>query len=176
MAVKLRQAATAGVARSLRDAVWRAAPNLPVPIVRPMSEWMRQGSAGRRFDAVLFGTFGAVALLLAAGGLYGTLLYVTRQRHRELAIRLALGASRGTIERWVLRGGLVLAVVGVVVGLGGSWVVTRFLESRLFGVDRGDPWALVGAATLLLATAVVASWLPARRAGRTDPLEMLKAE
>jgi len=176
MAVRLRGAASAGIGRSLREAVWNAAPNLPVPLVRPMDEWLKQGSAERRFDAVLFGTFGVVALLLAAGGLYGTLLYVTGQRRRELAIRLALGATRGAVERRVLRGGLALAALGIAVGLVGSWIATRFLESRLYGVERGDPWALLGASALLLVTALLASWLPARRAGRTDPLEMLKAE
>lgn len=176
MAVRLRSEAGPEVAQGLRAAIWSAQPNLPVPVVRPMKEWMKRGNAERQFDALIFGAFGLIALVLAAGGLYGTLLYVTGQRHRELAIRLALGATSGKIERWVLRGGIGLAVVGVLVGIGGSWIATRLLENRLFGVERGDPLALVGAAALLLLAAAFASWLPARRAGRTDPLEMLKAE
>ncbi len=176
IAVKVTPGASAGVGRRLREAVWAASPNLPVPVVRSMDEWLRLGTASRRFDSALFGSFGIVALLLAAGGLYGTLLYVAGQRRRELAIRLALGASKRTIERRVLQGGVAVAVLGVALGLGGSWATARFLESRLWGVERSDPLALSGAAALLLLTALLASWLPARRAARTDPLETLKAE
>ena len=176
MAVRMAPGSEAGAGRALREAVWRAAPDLPVPIVRSMEEWSEIGTAGRRFDSALFGSFGVIAMLLAAGGLYGTLLYVAAQRRREVAIRLALGASRRTIEQWVLRGGVAVALVGIVIGLGASWGAARYLESRLWGVERGDPLALAGAALLLLATAAVASWLPARRAGRTNPLETLNAE
>ena len=165
-----------GLGGRLREAVWAAAPTLPVPTVRSMEGWMENATARRRFDSALFATFGLVALLLAAGGLYGTLLYVASQRRRELAIRQALGASRAKIERWMLKGGLVVAALGVLVGLIGSWGATRFLESRLWGVEPSDPVALFGAAGLLLAVAAVASWLPARWAGRTDPMEALQAE
>ncbi|MGI9628302.1 MAG: ADOP family duplicated permease [Longimicrobiales bacterium] len=176
MAVRVDGTPNAGLAQQLREAVWRAAPGLPVPTVRTMDEWNEIGTAGRRFDSALFASFGVLALLLAAGGLYGTLLYVAGQRRRELAIRLALGASRQTIERWMLRGGAAVAVVGVIIGLFGAWGAARFLESRLWGVERTDPVALFGAAGVLLLVAAFASWLPARRAGRTDPLEALRAE
>ena len=166
----------AGLGASLREAVWAAAPTLPVPTVRTMEGWMENATARRRFDSALFATFGLVALLLAAGGLYGTLLYTASQRRRELAIRQALGASRARIERWMLGGGLLVSTVGVLVGLLGSWGASRFLESRLWGVERSDPLALFGAAGLLLLVAAVASWLPARWAGRTDPMEALQAE
>jgi ABC-type antimicrobial peptide transport system permease subunit len=101
---------------------------------------------------------------------------VAGQRRRELGIRLALGASRLRIEREVLTGGLVVAGVGVAVGLLGAWLTGRYLESRLWGVEAGDPLTLAVSGALLLATAAVASWLPARRAGRTDPLETLRVE
>ncbi|NNM31795.1 MAG: FtsX-like permease family protein [Gemmatimonadetes bacterium] len=169
-------AADPGLGGRLREAVWAAAPTLPVPTVRSMEGWMDHGTARRRFDSALFAAFGLVALLLAAGGLYGTLLYVASQRRRELAIRQALGASRAKIERWMLRGGLLVATAGVVLGLLGSWGAARFLESRLWGVEPSDPLALFGAAGLLLLVAAVASWLPARWAGRTDPMEALQAE
>ena len=165
-----------GLPTRLREAVWAAAPALPVPVVRPMEEWLNRDTAQRRFDTALFGSFGLIALLLSAGGLYGTLLYIARQRRRELAIRLALGASKRRIERWMLSGGMAVAGAGVVFGLLGSWGAARLLESRLWGVDRTDPTALLGAAGILLTVACLASWLPARWAGQTDPLEALNAE
>jgi hypothetical protein len=176
LGVRASAAAAASMPRALREAVWAAAPSLPVTSVRPVAETIRQSTAGRRFESVIFGAFAAVALLLAAGGLYGTLLYVAGQRKRELGIRLALGASRARIERQVLRGGITLGAAGVAIGLFGSWISNRFLESRIWGVAPRDPVALGGAAVLLLLTAVVASWLPARRAGRVDPLETLRIE
>lgn len=166
----------AGFAQTLRTAVWQAAPDLPIPTVRTMDGWLDRATAGRRFDSVLFGAFGIVALLLAAAGLYGTLLYNVRQRRKELGIRLALGAARSSVERAVVGGGVRLALLGSILGLGGTWVAGRFLESRLYEVPTSDPTTLVSASLVLLATAALASWLPARRAGRTDPIKTLKAE
>ena len=176
LAVHVEPSANRGMPQALRQAVWAAAPGLPVTTVRSMQAAVDASTAGRRFDSVIFGTFGALALLLAAGGLYGTLLYVAGQRRRELGIRLALGASRGRIEAQVLRAGVGLAVVGVTLGLGAAWMTNRLLESRIWGVGRGDPVSLAGAALVLLVTAVLASWIPARRAGRVDPLETLRIE
>ena len=169
-------AAGASAPRALRMAVWAAQPGVPVPAVLSLQQSVDRSTAGRRFDSVISGTFGAVALLLAAGGLYGTLLYLAGQRRHELGIRLALGASHGRIEALVMRGGLSLATVGVGLGLAGAWLFDSWLESRIWGVGRGDPLALGGAAAVLLLTALLASWLPARRAGRVDPLETLRAE
>ncbi|MEZ4415342.1 MAG: ADOP family duplicated permease [Gemmatimonadota bacterium] len=174
-AVRMEPSAT-DVPRQLRDAVWSVAPGLPVPAVRSLEDMVREANAGRRFDSALFGSLAALALLLAAGGLYGLLLYVAGRRRRDLAIRLALGASRGHIERSLLLGGLGLTGLGVLLGLGGAWVSGRLLANRLWGVDTHDLPTMVGSALLLLTTAVVASWLPARRAGRTDPLETLRQE
>lgn len=176
LVVRVEPSADRTMARALREAVWAAAPALPVTTVRSMRQSVAESTAARRFDSLIFGSFAAVALLLAAGGLYGTLLYLAGQRKRELGVRLALGASRGRIEAQVLRAGVVLGMVGVSFGLFGSWLSNRWLESRIWGVERGDPLALGGAALLLLATAVLASWLPARRAGRVDPLETLRVE
>jgi len=176
LAVRVQPNANASTPRALRAAVWAAVPSLPVTTVRSMREAVDASTAGRRFDSVIFATFAVVALLLAAGGLYGTLLYLAGQRRRELGIRLALGASRGRIQAQVLRAGFVLGLVGIALGLAGSWLSNRLLESRIWGVGRGDPLALGGAAVVLLVTAVVASWLPARRAGRVDPVETLRIE
>jgi predicted permease len=168
--------ASGDFARSMREAVWSEEPALPVPSVETLDEWVSRSSATRRFGSLLFGAFGFVALLLAAAGLYGTLLYAVGQRRQELAIRLALGAGRGRIQSDVIRGGVIQAAVGVAVGAIVAVNVGRFLESWLFGITATDPAALISAALVLFVTAVAASWLPAYRAGRTDPLETLKAE
>jgi cell division protein FtsX len=176
LAVRVDPAAGGAMPAALRAAVWAAEPTLPVTTVRSMQEAVDASTAERRFGSLVFGAFAVVALLLAAGGLYGTLLYVAGQRRRELGIRLALGASRARIEVQVLRAGVTLALVGLTVGLVGAWTANRLLESLVWGVERGDPWALGGATALLLATAALASWLPARRAGRVDPVETLRIE
>lgn len=176
MAVRVSTDPGAGWARTLREAVWSAVPDMPVPTIRSMDEWVAISTAERRFDSVLFGAFGAVALLLAAAGLYGTLLYSVGQRRKELGIRLALGAGRSRVERTVVVRGLSMAVLGSVLGLAGAWAGGRFLESRLYNLAPTDPGTLFTAVLVLLIVAVLASWVPARRAGGTDPLETLNAE
>lgn len=176
MAVRLSGEPTEGLARTLREAVWREEPDLPVPTVQPIGDMLDVSLAGRRFDSAIFGAFGALALLLAAAGLYGTLSYNVRQRSRELGIRLALGAGRGQVERDVVAGGLALTALGGAIGILGAVWIGRLLESRLYEVEAADPLALGGAVLALMTAATMASWLPARRAGRTDPLETLNAE
>jgi predicted permease len=176
MAVRLRADAATGVSAQLREAIWEVSPALPVPTVRSMDEWIDRSSAGLRFNSVLFGSFGILALLLAAAGLYGTLLYAVGQRKQELGIRMALGAARGALERGVVAHGLLLAGAGSLLGLVGSWGLGRFLESLLFNLEATDPATWVSAVAVLLSAAALASWIPARRAGRTDPLQTLRAE
>jgi ABC-type antimicrobial peptide transport system permease subunit len=176
MAVSIPRDPPPGWARTLREAVWKAAPAMPVPTVRPMEEWVDRSTASRRFDGVLFGSFGAVALILAAAGLYGTLLYTVGQRRRELGIRMALGAASRRVEGQVVTQGLVLAGIGCLLGVGGAWGVGQFLEARLFGLEPTDPATLLGAVLVLLAAAVLASWLPALRASRVDPMDVLREE
>lgn len=162
--------------QALRKAIWAAQPDVPVPTVRSLQASVDASTGGRRFDAAIFGTFAGLALLLAAGGVYGTLLYLAGEQRRAFGIRMALGASRGRLEAHVLRNGLVLGLTGVALGLAGAWASNRLLQSRIWGVGADDPWSLGSAAAVLLFTAVVASWLPARRAGRVDPVETLRAE
>lgn len=176
LAVFIDRDPPAGWARTLRESIWRAIPDVPVPTIRSMAEWQELSTAGRRFDSVLFGTFGALALVMAAAGLFGTLLYSVGQQRRELGIRLALGAVRASLERRVVFTGLSLGLMGSVAGLGGVWATGRFLESRLYDLEPTDPVTLFASVVILLTVAALASWLPARRAGRTDPLETLKAE
>jgi predicted permease len=161
---------------SIREAIWAVEGDLPVPTVTALSTWIDRSTSARRLGGTLFGAFGTIALVLAAAGLYGTLVYAVGQRRRELGIRIALGAGRQRVQGEVLRRGVGLAIVGVIIGGAVAWFTTRLLESFLFGVAPGDPVAFAGSAALLLAAAVVAAWVPAWRAGRTDPLETLKAE
>ncbi len=160
----------------LRRAVWSVEPDLPVPTVRSMESSAALATAGSRFDSLLFTAFGVVALLLAAGGLYGTLLYTVGMERREMGIRLALGAARRSIQRRVMARGLSMAAAGAVLGAAGAWAAGRLLESRLAGVPARDPAVLAAAALVLLATAALASWLPARRAAATDPVQTLRQE
>lgn len=177
MALRLRSdAAPADLGRTVREAIWRVAPAQPVPTVRSMNSMIDRSTAARRFDGMVFTVFGALALLLAAGGLYGTLLYTVGRRRREMGIRMALGADHRQVQTRVMAGGLIHAAVGVAVGLLGAWYAGRWLESRLWGVAPGDPATLAGAAAALLAVAALASWLPARRAALTNPVETLRAE
>lgn len=164
------------LAERLRDAVWSVEPDQPVPLVRPLEEWAADATARTRFESLLFSVFGAVALMLVAGGLYGTLLYSVGRRRRELGIRLALGDAPARLERRVLSQGLRTAALGGALGLAGAWGFGRLLQSRLFGVQAGDPLTLGGALAVLLLVTAAASWLPARKAAGTDPMEALRAE
>jgi putative ABC transport system permease protein len=161
---------------ALRRAIWSAEPDVPIPSVAPLQTWIDESSGVRRLSSTLSSAFGAMALLLAAGGLYGTLLYAASQRRRELGIRIALGARRGRIQGEVVAGGVGLSAVGVVLGVPAAIYLGRLLESFLWNVSPTDPTSVVGAAAVLLATAAIACWLPAYRASRTDPLEVLRAE
>jgi putative ABC transport system permease protein len=165
-----------GFAEVLREAVWRVEPNLAVPLVRPMAEWATVATARSRFESALVGSFAVVALLLVGGGLAGTLLYSVSLQRRDLGIRLALGSTAGRLERRVLGHGLGMAALGAAIGGAGAWASGRLIESRLFGVDARDLRTLALATFVLLLSALLFSWLPARRAARTDPMESLRTE
>ncbi len=176
MAVRFRGAPPADAQEALRAAVWRVAPDVPVAQALPMTAWIRGSTADRRFDSLLFGSFASAGLLLAGAGVYASLLFFVGQRRREMGIRLALGATARTVQRHVLAAGLRLAAMGLVIGLVASFWGGRLLESRLYGVGALDPYTLAIAACVLLVTVIAASWLPARRASRSDPQEVLRAE
>jgi predicted permease len=164
------------LATDLRAAIWRAEPRLPVPTINPIAELTRRDSAYRRFDALLFSAFSAVALLLVAGGLAGTLLYMVSLQRRSLGIRLAFGATPGDLERGVLTRGVGLAALGVVIGTVGAWFAGRLIEARLYGVEARDAGTLGLAVSVLMLIALLSSWAPARRAAVTNPIESLRAE
>jgi predicted permease len=165
-----------GLADRLREAVWRVEPDLPVPTVRALDEWAASASAGRRFESLLFATFGTVALVLMAAGLCGTLLYAVGRRRRELGIRLALGEAPARLEGRILGQGLRIAAAGCAIGIAGAWIFGRLLQSRLFGIQAHDPVTIASAVAVLLGVVVLSSWLPARRAAATDPMGAIRAE
>ena len=130
----------------------------------------------RRFSLVIFGVFGVVALLLAAMGIYGVTAYAVTQRTREIGIRMALGAQIGDVLKMMLRYAMSLVVIGTIVGLVGAYAITRVMSSLLFEVTPTDLTTFVVVPLILLLVALIASFLPARRATKVDPLITLKAE
>ena len=171
MAVYLRTDANpTSLTQSLREQVRAVDPNLPIFGERTMENVVSDSLAQRRFAMQVVGLFGLLAMLLAGIGIYGVMAYSVSQRTREIGIRIALGASRGAILRWVLRQGMTLIVVGVSVGLVGAFALTRLLRSLLFGVAPTDLVTYVCLAALLALVALLACYIPARRATKVDPL------
>jgi putative ABC transport system permease protein len=148
----------------------------PVSDIAALDERTAEGNAQRRFDAFLFGAFAGLAVLLAAIGLYGVLSYGVTQRTREMGIRMALGADRGDVTRLVVGNGFLLVSIGLVIGLAGAFALTRLMSSLVFGITTMDPLSYVGAVVVLAPIALLASYIPARRAARIDPMVSLRVE
>ena len=172
----VRSTAGEGLPSAIRSAVWSVDKNQPIVRMTPMTSLVRATTAERRFALLVFGVFGGVALVLAVTGLYGALARSVTERTREIGVRAALGASRPEILGLVLKQGLGLAFAGVVAGIAGSIVVTRLLETLLFGTAPTDPFTYAGAALLFMTVAAVASSVPALRAATIDPAITLRAE
>jgi putative ABC transport system permease protein len=160
----------------LRRAVSRFSPYVPPVDIRTMEDRMSATWTTQRFQALLFGSFALTALLLAAAGLYGSMAHAVRRRNRELGIRLALGAKPGGVLAMVVTQGVRLSAVGVMVGLAAALGLTRVLEGFLYEVEPSDPFTLIASAVVLTLVAVVACLLPAHRATRVDPIEVLRSE
>jgi putative ABC transport system permease protein len=158
--------------RELRD----LDPGLPLARIRTMDEVMSAAQSRPRFLALLLTLFSSVALVLAAIGIYGVISYSVAQRTKEFGVRMALGAQRGDVLGIVLGRGMVLALVGIGVGLGGAFVLTRFLSTLLFGVTPTDPATFVVVSMVLAIVAFLASYIPARRATKVDPMVALRYE
>jgi putative ABC transport system permease protein len=165
----------ASVAAAARQQVRELDRTLPVYALRPLTELVASSVARQRFYATLLGIFAAVALCLAAVGLYGVISYAVSQRTHELGVRLALGATGERIVSMVMREGVMLTVAGLAIGLVGSIAVARVVASLLFGVRASDPVTFTIVAALLLGVTAVAAFLPARRAARVDPLRAMRS-
>jgi len=158
----------------LRAAVQSIDPDQPIADVRTMEQWMSRSLETRRAPMVLLALFGAVALVLSAIGIYGVLAFGVAQRVREFGIRQALGANRRAILSLVLTQGLRTAAVGVAIGLVGSYVLSRFLQTLLFGVQPHDVGVCIVVSVLLFIVAIAACYIPARRATKIDPMVALR--
>jgi putative ABC transport system permease protein len=161
---------------SVRAAVAELDAELPISRIATMEHVLDRSVAQDRFSMLLLLLFGASALVLAAIGIYGVLSYNVEQRTRELGIRMALGAAAGEVRTLVLRQATLMIGVGIVVGLAAAFLLSRVLESQLFGVSSHDPLTFGGVAVLLAAIAFAASYLPARRATSVDPIVALRNE
>ncbi|HKK27895.1 MAG TPA: ABC transporter permease [Gemmatimonadota bacterium] len=164
------------LAAPVRDRLRSLDPDIVIWNVSSMSARVSESVARQRFSLILIGAFGVLALVLAAVGIYGVLAYAVRRRSREIGIRMALGAAGGDVVRMVVSHGLRLTLVGLGLGLVAALLLTRLIRSLLFDVSPTDPLALGGVTIVLGAVAALASWLPARRATRVDPMTVLREE
>jgi predicted permease len=169
-------AGTASLRDQVKRAVWSVNSNLPVARVRTMQEIYSRSMARTSFTLVMLAIAGAMALVLGIIGIYGVIAYAVSQRRREIGIRLALGAQQGAIQRAFVKSALMLAGIGVVIGLGAAVVLMRLMKSLLFGISPLDPLTYLTVPIVLAAAAGLASYLPARRAAAVDPVEALRAE
>jgi predicted permease len=166
----------AAAAASVRQEIQSLEKNLPVTNVRPMTELIADSLYAARMGAILLGSFGSLALLLAAVGLYGIMSFSVSLRTRELGIRLALGAKAADVLALVLKEGMALVALGVVLGLAAAALVTRLLASFLFGIGPTDLMTFVSVPAILMVVALLACYIPARRATKVDPLRALRYE
>ena len=174
MFVVVRSSLGAALAPALRRAVQAADPGVTLNQVETMQQALSESVALPRFDTVLLASFAAIALLLAAVGIYGIIAYSVAQRTHEIGVRMALGADQGNVLGMVIRQGAGLALIGIGLGLGGAFALTRLLSNLLFGVSSTDPLTFAVVALGLLAIALFASFIPARRATRISPVVALR--
>ena len=166
----------ASLLSSAKQAIWNVDKDQPVFDAMPLATLAAESLAVRRVSAIVIGGFAALALVLAAVGLYGLMAYLVTQRTHEIGIRMALGAERGDVLRQMVRSGMQLVAIGEAFGVAAALVLTRVVSSFLYGVRPGDPVILISAAGLLTFVAVAASYIPARRAAKVDPMVALRYE
>jgi len=151
-------------------------PTVPITNLRPMEQLVSRSIAPQRFNLILLGLFAALGLLLAAVGIYGVMAYSVSQRTDEIGLRMALGAQSGHVLKLIMKQGMTLTLVGVVIGLIASFALTRLIESLLFGVSATDALTFVVVSLMLTVAALLACWIPARRATKVDPIVALRYE
>jgi putative ABC transport system permease protein len=164
------------MAAAVRAEIWKLDKDLPLYRALTMEQMLSASVAGQRFNMLLLTVFAALALLLAAVGIYGLMSYATAQRTREIGVRLALGARASDVLRLVMKQGLILTISGVAAGLAGAFALTRVMTGLLFGVSATDPVTFTLIAALLTLVALLACWIPARRATKVDPMVALRCE
>jgi len=161
---------------ALRRVVQGADRDLPMVNIRTQQEQIDSNMQMERMFAALTAGFGLLALALACVGIYGIMAYSVANRTNEIGIRLALGAQPGQVRGMILRESAWLAAAGIVAGVGAALGLTRLVKSMLYGVQPWDPATMIGGVLVLLAVALAASWIPARRAARVQPMEALRHE
>ena len=166
----------AGIAPSAVAAIHAVDPQLPVQQVGLMEQWISESLSRQRFGMLLLGSFAALALVLAAVGIYSVLSYAVRHRGREIGIRMALGAGMPDVLRLVVGQGMRPALLGMGIGIAAALALGRGLSSLVYGVTPADPWTLAAVAVLLSLVALAACTVPALRAARIDPLRALREE
>ncbi|HVQ37324.1 MAG TPA: ABC transporter permease [Pyrinomonadaceae bacterium] len=164
------------LAATIRQTVWDVDKDQPVSNIRTMNEIASESVARQRFSMLLLGSFAGVALLLAAVGIYGVMSYSVTQRRNEIGIRMALGAQKRDVLKLTVGHGLKLVLIGVVFGLAGAFMLTRLMTSLLFGIGATDPGTFAAISVILVSVALLASYIPARRATKVDPLTALRYE
>ena len=177
MAIAARtQANPESMAQTVKQQIWKIDSQLPVTDVRTMNEVSAESFAARRFNMLLLGIFAGLALVLAAVGIYGVMSYAVTQRTQEIGIRMALGARATDVLKLIIRNGMALTLLGVVIGVAGALALTRLLTTLLFGVTPTDKPTFIAVSAVLILVALLACYLPARRATKVDPLVALRYE
>jgi putative ABC transport system permease protein len=161
---------------AVTEAIHRVDADEPVVGVQTMEAVVDESIAQNRLNMILLSAFAGLALLLASIGIYGVQAYAVRQRTREVGIRVAIGAQAAEVFRLIIGQGLRLAIIGIVIGLAGSFALTRLMASQLYGLSATDPWTFIGVSIVLLTVALAACFIPARRATRIDPVVALRYE
>jgi hypothetical protein len=174
--IRTNRAATEGFLKEARQAIWSVNPNLPVFLVRTLQDLYDQSMVRTSFTLVMLVIAGGMALVLGIVGIYGVIAYSVSQRTREIGIRMALGAGPAGLRRMFVSHGMLLAAIGAALGLIAAAGVTRLMTSLLFGIRALDPMTYSVVAAVLISSAALASYVPARRATAVDPVQALRAE